>query len=131
MRPAGEAVLSRLAALARALRVATRGTTLYRAVSPAEYAELSATGKLRSIPESLEFVKWFAETPEDARRWGEQEMFYGQATFHVIKATWARTDPPAFRRRPRLDGIGPAWSVQCEAWPDARVDVTLRWWDVR
>ena len=76
-------------------------------------------------------MKWFAETPTDARRWGETLMFYGDAPFHIVKATWASTRGPAFERRARLDGIGPAWSVAREAWPDARVGITLRWWDLQ
>jgi hypothetical protein len=76
---------------------------LFRAVSADELTDLRDEGRFRDGPNSLG-GKWFAESVEDARRWGE---LLGDDPFHLVRIV-----VPALRanvhRNARLDGIGPA-----------------------
>jgi hypothetical protein len=78
---------------------------LYRAVCLKEFEDISANGKFRSIPGSLE-GKWFAETLHDAKVWGR--LLFGTEPFRVVSATVPLQIATAFFRLDRLDNIGPA-----------------------
>lgn len=82
------------------------GTTLYRAVSHAEYADLTANGVFRAGPNSYEFGKFFAETGEHATQWGTK--LEGAGNFRVIEAQFPTSTANQFMRWPSLDNIGPA-----------------------
>lgn len=55
--------------------------TLYRALSPAELADLQLVGYFRPGPPSYQ-GKWFAETEGAADEWGRR--LFGQAPFHIV-----------------------------------------------
>lgn len=78
---------------------------LYRAVSPAELADIAVCNGFRPIAHSLE-GKWFAETAAHARKWGE--LLYGTAPFHVIAVDVEDDIADLMFRLPSLDQIGPA-----------------------
>jgi hypothetical protein len=78
---------------------------LFRAVSPEELADISAHGGFRPGPNSL-LGKWFAETPEAARRWGR--LLYPDGVFHVIQLDVPQDVADQMFRLPLLDQIGPA-----------------------
>jgi hypothetical protein len=119
---------SQFAAAVRRVRdVSSSRHTLYRAVGPAEYCDLLRSGSLASVPEAMEYGKWFAERPEDARRWGE--AFYGGGPFSIIKAAWRHDEVEGFHFCRNLDQIGPARCVPRELWPSAKIGLTLRLWD--
>jgi hypothetical protein len=120
--------LATISSLVRGARDALRGSlTLYRAVSQAEYDDIKQSARLESVPEAMEDHKWFAERCADAFRWGE--ALYGDQPFHIIKARWPRSKIGRFTFLPNLDHIGPARCAPREAWPDAKIAMTLRWWD--
>jgi hypothetical protein len=79
-------------------------TTLYRAVSQAEFDQLIGSGSFQSSANSLE-GKWFAESAADAARWGK---ILNGTDFTVIETQFPRSAADSFMRVPRLDGIGPA-----------------------
>jgi len=81
-------------------------TTLYRAVSYAEYDEITATGVLRAGPNSYEFGKFFAETGENAAQWGTR--LEGAGNFRVIEVQFPTSTANQFQLFQNLDGIGPA-----------------------
>ena len=81
-------------------------TTLYRAVSPAEYADISESGVLRAGPNSFESGKWFAQSPQDATAWGN--AFHGPGNFSVIQVQFPFSTADQFFTLGSLDGIGPA-----------------------
>jgi hypothetical protein len=83
----------------------TASTTLYRAVSMAEFEQLMATGTFRASANSLE-GKFFAESAEHAARWGE--LLNGAGNYRIIEATFPTNVANSFMRWQRLDGIGPA-----------------------
>jgi len=131
----GRPVLAAIAWLVRAARDVVLGSrTFYRAVSPAEYADLRQSGRLDSVLQAMTTAKFFAVRYADAHRWGVR-LHPGQP-FHIIKARWrvSRLGQDAgtyagFKFWAKLDHIGPAWTAPCEAWPDATINVTLCWWD--
>jgi len=81
-------------------------TTLYRAVSAAEHADIVANGALRAGPNSLSTGKWFWESAEHAAEFGTK--MDGAGNFRIIEATFPRSAADQFMRLDRLDGIGPA-----------------------
>ena len=86
-------------------RFAAETTTLYRAVSPAEAADALANG-LRAGPNSYSTGKFFAETAEDAAKWGK--ALEGEGNFQLLKVEFPKTTADQFMRWERLDSIGPA-----------------------
>lgn len=85
---------------------ATRGTVvLYRAVSEAEALSVGATGRFSAGPNSLG-GKWFAESVNDARQWGD--VLNGPGASRILEITLPRSVADQFMRLERLDGIGPA-----------------------
>ena len=80
-------------------------TVLYRAVSQAEARQLHATGRFEAGPSSLG-GKWFAETPEHARLWGDILNGVGRST--IIEVELPASRAVKLMRIARLDGIGPA-----------------------
>ena len=85
---------------------AARGTvTLYRAVSEAEALSIREIGAFSAGPNSLG-GKWFAETVEDARRWGE--ALNGPGLSRILEVTLPKSIADKLLRLERLDGIGPA-----------------------
>jgi hypothetical protein len=99
--------------------IATRGTTtLFRAVSEAEFKQLMTTGKFAAGPNSLG-GKFFAETAEHAAKWGEAMM--GKGGFRIIQADLPTSAADKLMRWERLDGIGPARYGELEQLVDAVV----------
>lgn len=87
--------------------VAARGTTtLYRAVSTAEHADIAANGALRAGQNSFSTGKWFWESGEHAMQFGTK--MDGAGNFRIIEATFPRSVADQFMRLERLDSIGPA-----------------------
>lgn len=80
-------------------------TTLYRAVSAAEAASVSATGRFSAGSNSIG-GKWFSETLENARTWGNRMNGSGVSKFLEVKLP--KADEDKLMRMDRLDGIGPA-----------------------
>ncbi|PST24219.1 hypothetical protein C7U60_09930 [Mesorhizobium plurifarium] len=69
-------------------------------------------GYLRCSPDGYDVSqnshsgKWFAETPEDAAKWGEIMNGPGKST--VVRAELPTGQANQMMRMERLDGIGPA-----------------------
>ncbi len=82
------------------------GTTLYRAVSHAEYADITANGVLRPGPNSYATGKFFAETGQHASQWGN--ALEGVGNSRVIEAQFPSSTANQFMRWQNLDNIGPA-----------------------
>lgn len=80
-------------------------TSLYRAVSPAEYEQLMKSGTFQAGPNSLG-GKFFAESAEHATQWGTK--MDGAGNFKVIEAQFPKNAADSFMRWDKLDGIGPA-----------------------
>lgn len=80
---------------------------LYRAMSPAEWADVRATGVLRPLPSSVQ-GKWFAETPEHAAAWGRSLSQLVGGSFLVVCIEMPTVVADQLLRLPKLDGIGPA-----------------------
>ncbi len=90
---------------AKAVSVGAESTTLYRAVGEAEASQLRTTGKFEVGPGSLG-GKWFAESRDHARQWGDAMNGKGNST--IFEARVPRRQADDFMRAERLDGIGPA-----------------------
>lgn len=84
---------------------------LFRAVSEAEFDDVLQTGRFSAIRSSIE-GKFFAESSEDARAWGE--AFESSGRFRILEVEVAAADLQTMRFWPRLDGIGPAWMASIE-----------------
>lgn len=80
-------------------------TTLYRAVSEAEAASIRETGKFSMGVNSLG-GKWFAETLEHAKQWGD--ALNGNGLSRLLEIRLPEPIADKFMRLERLDGIGPA-----------------------
>jgi len=78
---------------------------LYRAVSPEELADLQSFGAFRPGQNSL-LGKWFAETRDAARRWGD--LLYQGQQFHLIELDVPSDVADAMFCLAMLDQIGPA-----------------------
>jgi hypothetical protein len=74
-------------------------------VSSEELADIAVYDGFRFGPNSL-LGKWFAETPEAARHWGQ--LLYPGGVFHVIQADVPSDIADQMFRLPLLDQIGPA-----------------------
>jgi len=81
---------------------------VYRAVCDVEFAEIIATGRFSLAPNSLE-GKWFAESFEAAREWGDA-FFRMSGVSHdkIVVTELAEDAADRLFRIPLLDGIGPA-----------------------
>ncbi|MDQ1637725.1 MAG: hypothetical protein QOF62_1064 [Pyrinomonadaceae bacterium] len=80
-------------------------TTLYRAVSNAEFEQVMRTGTFEGGP-MMSLGKHFAETAEDAAQWGLK--LEGKGGFKVVDVRIPTVQAEKFQRWERLDGIGPA-----------------------
>ncbi len=80
-------------------------TSLYRAVSQAEYNQLMTTSTFQTSANSLT-GKFFAESAADAAQWGTK--LNGPGNFQVIEVQFPNSTANSFLRWPSLDGIGPA-----------------------
>ena len=81
-------------------------TTLYRAVSPGEFADAVGNQVLRPGPNSYATGKFFAESAEHAAQWGK--AIEGPGKFGIIQVEFEANAASQFMRWQRLDGIGPA-----------------------
>ena len=89
------------------VRATGRGmTTLFRAVSKAEYKQILKTSKFEVGPNSYEGGKFFAESLNHANQWGQK--FYGSGNFYAVEARVSSNVADQMIRWPKLDGIGPA-----------------------
>jgi hypothetical protein len=80
-------------------------TTLYRAVTQAELKQIQKTGAFEAGENSLG-GKFFAETIDHARQWGN--MMNGKGASTILEVQLPRTQAAQLMRWERLDGIGPA-----------------------
>jgi RHS repeat-associated protein len=80
-------------------------TTLYRAVSHAEFEQVMKDGVFKAGPNSLG-GKFFAESAEHAAQWGQR--LEGTSGFRIVDAKIPTVQADKFMRWERLDGIGPA-----------------------
>lgn len=78
---------------------------LYRAVSEAEFHGLMRSGKFQVGRNSLS-GKWFAESADDAARWGD--LLQGPKNYRIITIEIPSKDADRFFRIDALDKIGPA-----------------------
>jgi hypothetical protein len=74
-------------------------------VSEAEAASIRATGKFSVGPNSLG-GKWFAETPEHAKQWGD--LLNGKGVSKLLEVKLPNSIADQLMRLERLDSIGPA-----------------------
>lgn len=83
---------------------------LYRAISRAELLDIADSGLLRSASDQMG-SKWFAESADDAARWGR--WFYGQDRnpFFTLEIEVPKSLAEKMGRDPNLDWIGPARSA--------------------
>ena len=100
-----------LPALARWLAARGGTTTLYRAVSPAEAAQVLENGTFQAGANSLG-GKWFATTAEHAAAWGR--AMYGSQPFTVLEAQIPTSSVRGMMQVGKLDGIGPAVYAELE-----------------
>lgn len=96
----------------------TGTTTLFRAVSHAEFEQLMKTGTFETTKNSLG-VKFFAETAEDAARWGEK--LEGKGNFRIIDAELPTAKANELFRYESLDGIGPARYAELDQLKGAKI----------
>ena len=92
--------------------------TLYRAVSEMDWQQLRRTGKLETVPYSLE-GKFFAESAQDAARWGE--MLEGTGNYRIVEVELPACTANSLLRWERLDGIGPARYGELHQLQDAMI----------
>src|SRR5271156_3698591 len=86
-----------------------RGTAtvlLFRAVSHAEFADVTNHGVLRAGPHSYATGKFFAESGGDALQWGA--VLEGVGNFRILEVEFPKMVADQFMRFNRLDNIGPA-----------------------
>lgn len=80
---------------------------LYRAVSSEEWADIAGCGGFRPGVNCL-MGKWFAESFDAARRWGESLYQDQGGVFHVVVVTVPLDIADQMFRLASLDQIGPA-----------------------
>jgi hypothetical protein len=102
------------------VRVATkaRRTKLYRAVSEAEFKSIMKSGKFEAGSNSL-LGKFFAESAEDAGKWGE--IMEGKGKFRIIETELPNDVADELMRWEKLDGIGPARYAELEQLQEATI----------
>jgi hypothetical protein len=81
-------------------------TALFRAVSHAEFADVTACGMFRQSSNSYANGKFFAESGGDALQWGR--ALEGAGNFRILEVEFTQVVADRFMRFGRLDGIGPA-----------------------
>jgi|GEM_PF-1516109 len=81
-------------------------TTLYRAVSHAEFEQIMKTGTFQAGKNSASFGKYFAESAEDAAKWGEK--LEGKGNYRIVDAQIPTLKANEMMRWEKLDNIGPA-----------------------
>jgi hypothetical protein len=79
---------------------------LFRAVSHAEFADVTNHGILRAGPRSYATGKFFAESGGDALGWGI--ALEGAGNFRILEVEFPKVVADQFMRFNRLDNIGPA-----------------------
>ena len=99
------AVLPGAKLLGEAGIAAKETTTLYRAVTQAELKQIQKTGTFEAGANSLG-GKWFAETADHARQWGN--VMNGKGASTILEVQLPRSQADQLMRMERLDGIGPA-----------------------
>jgi len=93
--------------------------TLYRAVGPAEYADITTTGLLRPGPNSCE-GKHFCTSSDDAIVWAKR--FYNNTEAYVIEIEINERDITYFTKfDQKLDGVGIAFFAGVEILSACRV----------
>jgi hypothetical protein len=80
---------------------------LFRAMSPAEWADIQKQSEFRPGPPSFQ-GKWFAETLIAAITWGSRLHLNSPDGFVVIEVDVPRAIADSYFRLPLLEGIGPA-----------------------
>ena len=93
---------------------------LYRTVSEQEYQQLIEIGRFDITSQSVE-GKYFAESQQDARQWGD--LLFGVGQYRVIGVELADELCAQFHRWERLDMIGPARYAEIEQLRDVIVSV--------
>jgi len=78
--------------------------TLYRAVSPSEYHQLSKSGQFQYLGGAE--GKYFAEYEAHAREGGH--VLFGKEHYQIVRVEIPKHVADQFHRFPLLDGIGPA-----------------------
>lgn len=84
-------------------------TTLYRAVSKDELADIAKNG-FQMGPNAMG-NKWFAESASDAAAWGKKFFAWDKEPVWTLKVTLPKSTADTFMRKPKLDNIGPARSA--------------------
>jgi hypothetical protein len=79
--------------------------TLFRAVSREEAAQAVAEGLFKAGENSLG-GKFFAETAEDAAKWGD--LLQGLGNYEVLRVDLPKSAADGLMRWQKLDNIGPA-----------------------
>jgi len=88
-----------------AVKSARETTTLYRAVSEAEFRQIEKTGAFEVGPNSMQ-GKFFAESARDAKKWGD--ALNGPGKSKIVEVQLPKNAADNLQRWERLDGIGPA-----------------------
>ncbi|MBL8263531.1 MAG: RHS repeat-associated core domain-containing protein [Xanthomonadaceae bacterium] len=94
--------------------------TLYRAVTQAEASSIAATGRFSMGPNSLG-GKFFAETLEHAKKWGDS--MNGPGVSQIIQVKLPKQIADQLMRWERLDGIGPARYAELHQLEQAAIKV--------
>lgn len=92
--------------------------SLFRAVGIKEVEQIRATGRFAPSPVSMN-GKWFAETPQDAARWGQ--LLEGPGKYIVVEAEMPARVADTLFSIAKLDAIGPARYVEADQLGDVRV----------
>jgi hypothetical protein len=90
----------------RAVQSGTVTVLLFRAVSHAEFADVTNHGIFRAGPNSYATGKFFAEAGGDALQWGA--ALEGLGNFRILGVEFPKVVADQFMRFNRLDNIGPA-----------------------
>jgi hypothetical protein len=115
----GTAAVSLVDDAARA--VADNGmTTLYRAVSHAEFEQIMKDGVFKTSSNSLG-GKWFAESAEHAAQWGQK--LEGTSGFRIVDVRIPTVQADKLMRIGSLDGIGPARYAELNQLRNATIGV--------
>lgn len=87
-------------------------------MSAAEYEDILATGRFRSVGNCLG-GKWFADHLDDARRWALRLTY--PAKIFILEVELAEDIATALYANPYLDGIGPGRYAELEDLRDATI----------
>lgn len=89
-----------------AVRSSAVTVLLFRAVSHAEFADVTNHGILRAGPNSFAMGKFFAESGGDTLQWAA--ALEGPGNFRILEMEFPKMVADQFMRFNRLDNIGPA-----------------------